>query len=300
VAVRFRPPASIELRRAQILLVLAALVPTILATVAAILVLVLAQDAADVVLGILVLVFGLLAITGAVFVQIFLRRGDSLARMQNDFVSSVSHELRTPLTSIRLFVETLALGRVQHDEAETRHVLAMLASEVGRLDQLVERVLDLARMEAGKRKFTLQPVKVRDIVEGARQAFEVVRLAGGGPPAKVEQEVDPELVIDADRTAFEQALVNLLSNAYKYTGDDKHIVVRAQGHGRTVEISVTDNGPGISRTGQDAAAHAPQGTGMGLAVVDLIVRAHRGRVDVQSQPGQGATFRLRVPRSVQA
>ncbi len=305
---RFRAPASIELRRAQLLLILAALVPTSLATVAAILVLVFARRATDVVLGILVLVFGVLAITGAAFVQVFLRRGDSLARLQNDFVSTVSHELRTPLTSIRMFVETLALGRLEGDPEKQQMVLHMLAKEVTRLEGLVERVLELARLEAGKRQFDRKPTPVSDIVEGALAAFEATRLAGGGPEPKLRTHVDASLLVDVDQAALEQALLNLISNAYKYTGDDKRIDVQAIANGRKVEISVSDNGPGISwadrqvifdrfERGHDLARQTAPGTGMGLAVVNLIVRAHDGRVDVSSQPGAGASFRMLLPRS---
>jgi two-component system phosphate regulon sensor histidine kinase PhoR len=307
---RFRTPASVELRRAQVLLILAALLPSSLATIAAILVLVLANRATDVVLGILVLVFGLLAITGVVFVQVFLRRGDTMARLQNDFVSTVSHELRTPLTSIRMFVETLAMGRVKHPE-ESRRVLELLAKEVTRLEGLVERVLELARLEAGKRAFVRKPTAVAAIIDGALEAFEVMRLAGGGPDATIVKSVEGGLTVDVDQAAVEQALLNLLMNAYKYTGDDKRITVSAVAHGRRVEIAVTDNGPGISRQDQriifdrferggDPTRAETQGTGMGLAVVNLIVKAHRGKVEVRSEPGAGATFRMLLPRSQHA
>ncbi len=305
---RFRAPASIELKRAQLLLILAALVPTSLATVAAILVLVFARRATDVVLGILVLVFTVLAITGAAFVQVFLRRGDSLARLQNDFVSTVSHELRTPLTSIRMFVETLAMGRLKDHPEEQQRVLQMLASEVARLETLVERILELARLEAGKRQFARRPTAVLDVVDGALAAFEATRVAGGGPAPTLRVHVEPGLVIDVDRAAFEQALLNLIGNAYKYTGSDKQIDVQAIASGRKVEISVSDNGPGISaldrrvifdrfERGTDVARQTAPGAGMGLAVVNLIVRAHGGRVDVVSTPGAGARFCLRLPRS---
>ena len=304
---RFRAPASIELRRAQLLLILAALVPSALATIAAILVLVFARRATDVVLGILVLVFGILAITGAAFVSVFLRRGDSLARLQNDFVSTVSHELRTPLTSIRMFVETLAMGRVG-DPADQQQVLQLLAREVNRLEGLVERVLELARLEAGKRAFDRAPTPVSDIVSGALAAFEAIRRSSGGPEPKLRINVDPALLVDVDRAALEQALLNFITNAYKYTGDDKQIDVQAIASGRKVEISVSDNGPGISwedrkvifdrfERGRDPARQTAPGAGMGLAVVNLIVRAHGGRVDVSSQPGAGATFRIMLPRS---
>jgi two-component system phosphate regulon sensor histidine kinase PhoR len=303
---RFRAPASIELARAQLFLIMAALVPASFGTIAAILVLVFANRATDVALGILLVVFGVLSIVGAVLVQVFLRRGSALARLQNDFVSTVSHELRTPLTSIRLFVETLAMGRIQ-DEGEQKRVLTMLAAEVSRLDGLVERVLDLARLEAGKRAFDKAPVRVVDIVDGALAAFETMRLASGWLSPLIEKRVPPELVVSVDRAALEQALLNLLINAYKYTGADKRIEITASDTGRRIELSVKDNGPGITRQdqrvifdrferGSDPERNEAQGTGMGLAVVNLIVKAHRGKVEVDSEPGRGATFRMLLRR----
>lgn len=305
---RFRTPASVELRRAQMLLMLAALVPTSLGVAVGIVWLAVARRSAEVLFGVLVLAFCGLAITGAILVQIFLRRGDSLARLQNDFVSTVSHELRTPLTSIRMYVETLALGRVQADSEEARRCLDMLAREVARLEALVERVLDLARLEAGKRRFERHPAPVEEVVEGAVAAFDALRETSGGAPMAITRELAPGLVLNVDRAAVEQALLNLLTNAHKYTGDDKRVTIRAAANGtRRVELSVEDNGPGIPNQdkkviferferGSDPGRATIAGTGMGLAVVNLIVRAHRGKVEVDSEPGRGAVFRLFLPR----
>ncbi|MBI4510115.1 MAG: sensor histidine kinase [Deltaproteobacteria bacterium] len=306
---KFRAPASVQLRRAQMLLILAAVVPTALATFSGIIWLVVARRAMEVLFGILVLAFCSLGITGAILVSIFVRRGDSLARLQTDFVSSVSHELRTPLTSIRMFVETLMLDRVQGNPEETRRCLSLMAKETARLENLVERVIELARLEAGKRPFRMQPTRVEDIVDGALAAFDAVLL---GAKVSLVREVEPGLMVNADRAAVEQALVNLLSNAYKYTGDQKVIELRVRAQGtRKIEISVADNGPGVSwdeqrliferfERGKAAETAGKGGTGLGLAFVSAIVRAHRGRVDVVSQPGHGARFRLLLPRVVQS
>jgi two-component system phosphate regulon sensor histidine kinase PhoR len=156
-----------------------------------------------------------------------------------------------------------------------------------------------------------EPTSVAEVVDGALAAFEITRRAGGGPEFRLRKHVDASLVVDVDRAALEQALLNLISNAYKYTGDDKQIDVQAIAVSRNkIEITVSDNGPGISRQdqrvifdrferGADAARQAAPGAGMGLAVVNLIVRAHGGRVDVSSHPGAGASFRLLLPRGGQ-
>ncbi len=287
---------------------LAAIVPTTLITLVGVIGLVIARRGMDIALGVMILAFSGLAITGIILVQIFVRRGESLARLQNDFVSSVSHELRTPLTAIRMFVETLAMGRLRDDPAETQRCLDLLAGEVARLETLVERVLELARLEAGKQVFDQRATRVDDIVKGALAAFETMRLARGGAVVDVTVNVDPTLLVDVDRAALEQALLNLLVNAYKYTGEDKRIEIAAALHTtRKVELVVADNGPGIPKQDRrvifdrfergSADKKTVEGTGMGLAVVDLIVRAHHGRVVVDTTVPSGARFKILLPRS---
>lgn len=297
------PPANVQLRRAQLILMLAVLVPTVLMTVASILLLVLASSSAiAVVIAILVLTLCTSAITGYILASLFVGKGASLARVQNDFLSSVSHELRTPLTSIRLFLDSLRDGRL--DVEEQRKVLDLLGVEVERLDKLVLRVLELSRMEAGRHPFERARVEVADIIRDAIEAFDAATLSR---PTPIEVSLEADLALPGDRSTLSRAVANLLINAWKYTGENKRILVEARGAGRFVEIAVIDNGIGVGRAeqldifdeflrGQGAIDHGVAGVGLGLAFVRAIARAHKGRVTVTSRPGEGSTFKLRLPR----
>ncbi len=283
---------------------LAVLVPTILLTVIGILVIVVgAGKAGSVVVGVLVLTLCTSAITGYILGTVFVGKGASLARVQNDFLASVSHELRTPLTSIRLFLDSLRDGRLSAEDQ--RKVITLLGGEIERLDKLVLRVLELSKMESGRHPFERARVEVADLIKDSIGAFDAATL---GEPTAIEVDLEPGLALVGDRSTLSRAIANLLINAWKYTGADKRIVVSAHGVlGRFVDISVTDNGIGIDRAdqhdifdefirGQGAIDRGTAGVGLGLALVRAIARAHRGKVEVISRPGDGTTFRLRLPR----
>ncbi len=303
-SVRF-PPANIQLRRAQLVLILVVLVPTVLLEVVGVLLMALGEGGLSVVLGILVLTLCTTGITGYVLGSIFVNKGASLARIQNDYVSSVSHELRTPLTSIRLLLEGLASDRLAQEEKQ--HVLKLLGQETERLEKLVVRVLELSRMESGAHAFHREEVRISDVLADAITAFEVATI---GAPLPIAVQQEPDLIVIGDRETLARAVANLLINAWKYTGKDKQISVSAARARRWIELSVTDNGPGISRDeqglvfeqfarGQAAGQNAPGGYGLGLAFVRAIMRAHRGKIEVTSRPGHTEMkLRLRVPRKL--
>lgn len=302
---KFRTPASILLRRAQITLILAALVPTILMTATGIILLVLGEGSVNVVAGILVLAFCTSALTGYILGSIFLSRGASLAMVQNDFLSSVSHELRTPITSIRLYLDTLRQDRVK-DPEERKKCLAVIDQELARLDGLVGRLLQLSRIESGRQLFDEKPVFVEEVVAEGLSALDAMRL---GSELDLEVDVDKGLELFGDRAALGQALANLLTNAWKHSNAaHRAIRVRARAVGTAeVEITVRDNGPGLPagehkrifdafERGKSAIARRTEGFGLGLAIVRAIVHAHRGRVELASAPGEGAEFRIVLPR----
>lgn len=300
------PPAIIQLRRAQLILMLVVLVPTILMTMLGIVLLAVGSSSVTVFAGVLVLTFCATAVTGYVLVSIFVGKGASLARVQNDFFSSVSHELRTPLTSIRLLLEPLAEGKLS--EEERQQVAKLLSREVGRLDSLLVRTLDLSRIQSGRHAFAMAPVPVGELVAEAIAAFDAVTATR---PTPIATTLEPGLIVHGDRETLVRAVVNLLVNAWKYSGDDKQIVIMARGAGRKVELEVTDNGIGIDpaeRTelfdgfvrGKSAVDHGAPGVGLGLAIVRAIVRAHKGKIEVMSEPGRGSTFRLVLPRGLPA
>ncbi len=292
-----------KLRRVFPLVIAFVFVPAALMLAVGILMLVYGSVARDYVFGVLILALVATTIAGSAATLAVLYREAQVARLQTDFVNKVSHDLRTPLTSIRMFVETLQLGRIS-DPARQSEALEIIADETARLSSLINRLLDWARMESGKRSYELRPQKVAAIVDAALQAFEPQRLS---QPAEVTRSVDPALPeVRADPQALSEALLNLLNNAHKYTGPQKKIAVSASRNGASVLIRVADNGPGIARREQkrifdkfyrvrDPLQRPIEGTGLGLAMVKHIVAAHGGKISVESELGKGATFTIALP-----
>ena len=297
--VRF-PPANMQLRRAQLVLMLAVLVPTVMMIGIGIILLVLGRETTNIVLGVLVLALCTSGITGYILGSIFVGKGASLVRVQNDFVSSVSHELRTPLTSIRLLIESLGNNRLE--PADRVQVLSLLGRETDRLEVLVDRVLELSRLQTSH-VYKRERVDVASLIDEAIAVFDAATLTN---PTPIERKVEPGLVVTGDRATLVRALSNLLLNAWKYTGDNKKISISATASGRWLEIVVRDNGRGIDRAeqgaifeqftrGRAADESGAAGTGLGLAFVRAIVRGHNGKIDFTSQPGDTA-FRIRLKR----
>jgi two-component system phosphate regulon sensor histidine kinase PhoR len=295
---KFRTPANVLLRRAQLILILAALLPTILtAPVGITLLFVQSSPSVTLVGGILVVSFCTSSLVGYILGSIFVSRGASLAKVQNDFLSSVSHELMTPITSVRLFIDTLRDERVT-DPVEKAKCLEIIDREMGRLDGLLQKLIALSQLETGRQPFEIKPVRVADVVSEAVGALDAVRL---GQKLDLHVDVPADLEVIGDQPTLVLAVANLLTNAFKYGNREIRVTARPLTRSH-VEIAVTDNGPGIPEDEKrrifdefqrgKAATGRAQGFGLGLAIVRAIMRAHHGRVEVDSGPGGGATFKL--------
>lgn len=302
-----RDVSALGYQRIVLLLVGLVIVPTGLLTLVGLLLLFLGDARMSLVMGILVLCFAGAVVTGSVLVWVFVRREANLSKLQIDFVSKVSHELRTPLTSIRMFTETLSM-RGGDPEVDRRCVDA-LTKESLRLQTLIDRLLDWGRMESGRRLYLKEDTDVATVLEQAVQSFEPVRERRGVAFELVVPEGLPKLNVDRD--ALVDAIVNLLSNAYKYGGDPRAITLAAAADDGHVRISVRDNGAGIARTEHkrifqkfyrvdDSLSREREGSGLGLAIVDHIVHAHGGRVEVESAKGKGSTFTIVLATPTQA
>jgi len=293
----------VKLRRVYPLIIAFVIVPAALMLTVGILILVFGSAPRDIVFGTLILALVGTTIAGVIATLVVLYREAYLGRLQTEFVNKVSHDLRTPLTSIRMFVETLQMGRLADPERQ-KEALGIIAEETSRLSSLINRLLDWARMESGRRSYELVPTPVEDIVDAALQAFEPQLVI---QPAEVTRSVQPGLPpVLADKDALSEALLNLLQNAHKYTGTRKKIAVTARRSGPTVLVAVSDNGPGIRIADQkrifdkfyrakDPLDRSIEGSGLGLSMVKHIVIAHAGRISVSSELGEGATFTIALP-----
>jgi signal transduction histidine kinase len=253
------------------------------------------------------LTIGCLLISAMLVSAVLLARGVGrqvqLARLKNDLVANVSHELKTPLTAMRALVDTL-LDTERLDEKTTREYLKLLATENARLSRLIDNFLTFSRLERNKFKFVFAHVSPQRIIEGAVAAMGERAHA---PGCKVETHVAagiPEINGDAD--ALTTALLNLLDNAWKYSGDNKQIKIRVEAHDGRVDFAVEDNGIGLSPQEQRRAfqrfyqsdqrlARTVGGCGLGLSIVQSIVEAHHGSVRVESEIGRGSTFIMEIP-----
>jgi signal transduction histidine kinase len=235
-------------------------------------------------------------------------RDAETAAMRSHFVASVSHELKTPLTSIRAHAETLLMGRAASPEM-TADYLTTIVSESERLTRLVDSVLDFSRIEQGQRTYHLQDTPLDEVVRSAAKAMEDPLLQLGFTLILSSDGTSP--AVRADREALTQAILNLLGNAMKYSGDARRIEMRTGTRNGEAFVDVVDHGIGIARDEQariferfhrarSVETTGIAGTGLGLTLALHVVEAHRGRIAVVSDPGCGSTFSVCIPLQAQA
>ncbi len=250
--------------------------------------------------------FGLLLlviVAGLAATYRVVRRESEMARLKADFVANVSHDLKTPLSLIRMFAETLELGRVA-DETTRREYYGVITRESERLTRLIDNVLDFSRIEGGRQRYDIEPSALEPLIQEVLEAFRYPLAQQG---FKVDVDVDPELPeVPMDAGAIKQALANLVDNAIKYSAERRHLRIRARAAGGLVHVEVADEGVGIPpgetqrifekfyRIGR-SETQGRRGSGVGLALVKHIVEAHGGRVGLESRVGAGSRFTLSLP-----
>ncbi|MBI4877115.1 MAG: HAMP domain-containing histidine kinase [Acidobacteria bacterium] len=247
----------------------------------------------------------LLVLAGGIAVLLVTtRRAQRLARQQMEFVAGVSHELRTPLAVICSAADNLADGLVTGERQVTRYG-GVIRGEGRRLAHMVEQILGFAGLQSGRVKYDLQPVEVASVIEKALAACAPEMRAGG---CGVERDIAPDLPpAMADATALAHGLRNLVDNALLHGGRGGWVGIRARRDGAgSIEIRVEDRGPGIDPAdlphifepfyrGRRSKREQVKGFGLGLALVQRIVEAHAGAIEVSGGPGQGTIFTLRIP-----
>jgi len=227
----------------------------------------------------------------------------ALARLKSDFVSNVSHELRTPLALIRLYAETLELGRIKTQE-KAEGYYRIIRKESERLTALINNILDFSRIEAGAKEYDFRETDIADLVRNTLDAYRFqIEQQGFAFEQNIDSSIPP---VHVDREAIARALVNLVNNALKYSADEKFLCVKLYRANGALKIEVIDRGIGITRREQskifekfyrtgDPLVHNTKGSGLGLALVRHITVAHGGEVAVESTPGKGSKFTLSLP-----
>jgi len=245
----------------------------------------------------------LMIIGGLVLTKHIVSKEMALARLKSDFVSNVSHELRTPLALIRLYAETLELGRITTPEKKQQYY-RIIRKESERLTALINNILDFSRIEAGHKEYEFRNT---DIAELVRNTLESYRYQIEQQGFAFEESIDSNLpAVPVDREAIARALVNLVNNALKYSRDEKFLGVKLYRENSVVKLEVADHGIGIARRDQlkifekfyragDPLVHNTKGSGLGLSLVRHITHAHGGEIAVESTPGKGSKFTLSLP-----
>jgi len=251
--------------------------------------------------GILVLVFSLAGAL-AILAIVQLRREDQLALLRQDFVASVSHELRTPLAQVRLFTETLKLGRTKNDE-QRGWALDNIDRETRRLSNLVENILHFSRAERGVQRLDREPADVATVVRDAIQSFAPLLPEQKG---RIVGDLPGGLVAEVHEDSLRQVILNLLDNAVRYGPPGQTIRVHGSKAENRIRIVVDDEGPGVPleererifepfQRGDQSVGTVVVGSGIGLAVVQEIVAAHEGEIRVEDAPDGGARFIVELP-----
>ena len=234
----------------------------------------------------------------------FQQKNESESKLRR-FVADASHELRTPLTAIRGFAELHRQGAVTGEE-KTKELVGRIEKESIRMGSLVEDLLLLARMDEA-RPHTLEPVDLTHLIEES-----VASALAAGPDHPIEVDVPADLYVLGDTKRIHQALGNLLANARTHTPSGTLIKVSAATNEIETTIAVKDSGPGLSESDQiriferffrvdpSRARHAGEGSGLGLSIVDAVMKAHSGTVSVDSEIGKGSTFTLHFPINSEA
>jgi signal transduction histidine kinase len=258
--------------------------------------------------------FGILALMGSGMALLVLNthRARSLAKREMEFVASVSHELRTPLSVIQSAGFNLASGRIS-EASRVQEYGTVIQTESRRLSDMIEQVLSYAGIQSGRKRYELQPTEMSEIIDRALAEYATAFAEAGW---QVEKQIEAHLPpVMADAQALESAIKNLLHNALKYAADGRWLGISARAapdhQKREIEVTVADHGPGIDPQdlphlfdpfyrGQGMVASSIPGVGLGLSLVQRHVRAHRGRVTVNTAPGQGAAFTLHLPALARA
>jgi two-component system phosphate regulon sensor histidine kinase PhoR len=241
-------------------------------------------------------------VLGVALVARDLSRERRLSQLRTDFVANVTHELKTPLTSIRMFAETLQQGRTR-SEAERQESLDVIVGETQRLSRLINTVLDFSKIERGQKQYRMAEVDVSEVVHSALNTLKYSLEERG---FTLDAEIEPGVHLRGDADALEQAVLNLVDNAVKYSRHTRWVRIGLSSQDQLVFLRVSDRGIGVPEGEQRRIFEKfyrsravtegdVGGAGLGLTVVQHIVSAHEGRIEVESKVGEGSCFTIVLP-----
>lgn len=295
----------LNLNLTSVIVILAAgvLVPVMLSTAAGIVAIALSKDTGVIIIGALIISFTATAAGCGLLALVFTGRKARLADQQADFIASISHELRTPLSAIKLYAQTLESGRLADNPEETARCVATILRETAWLDVMFDRLLTWRGSSKDVLELSLETRPVTEAVQGAIDRFNSMVLPD---ELTLSVSVETRLCVRHDAKALNAVVLNLLMNAYKYTGTRKEICLHVRDSDRRVMIEVKDNGIGL--TAADAKRvfqpfyraerknkGGTGGVGLGLAIAWHIIGQHNGNISVSSQPGEGSSFVITLP-----
>ncbi len=284
------------------LVALGVLLPVMLATAVGIISIIIAQDVSGIVTGVLMISFAAAAAGSALIALVLTGKKSRLARRQADFVATVSHEFRTPLSAIKLYAQTLQSDEVATNREHRNHCLNTILRDAEWLDMMVEKVLTWRASSKDAMQLNMRRKPVAEAISSAVERFKLMVDTGEITFTSSINSITP---VDHDHTAINTVILNLLTNAYKYTGKNKTISVRAYDTDQSIVINVEDNGAGM-RPAEKKRVFQPffrgtgdksntSGVGLGLAITKYLVEQHGGTIDVQSSEGKGSIFTITLP-----
>lgn len=294
---------NLNLTGVIVIIAVGVLLPVMLSTAAGIVAICLAKDTGGIITGILVICFTVTALGCGLLALVFTGRKARLARQQADFIANISHEFRTPLSVIKLYAQTLQSDKLSDDPEQTSRCIATILRETAWLDVMIDRILTWRVSSKDMMELNMETQPVLRAVNDAIERFLAMVRAD---EMMFSSSMDSVLCVQHDVKALNAIVLNLLINAYKYTGKEKQISVEVGDEDDHVLIDVKDNGIGLTeaeakrifqpffRVGR-RDKEEKGGVGLGLAIVRHLVNRHGGTITVSSKKGEGSLFTVRLP-----
>jgi len=241
---------------------------------------------------------------GVIMIYLFRRMlsQEKLHTMKNDFINNMTHELKTPIATISLAVDAINNPAVKNDEEKLKNYSGILKEENKKLNDHVERVLQMAMLDKGETVLVKRPMNLKTILENCIKAYQ---LQIQDKNAKVNLNIQDNIIIQGDEFHLTNTFTNLLDNALKYSGTEPIITISAARNGKMIEVRFADNGIGIDKKEQEKIfdkfyrvqggnLHDVKGFGLGLSYVKSIIEAHDGTIELQSETGKGSEFIIKL------